>query len=214
MRLLVAAALVLGAAPALAQDLPEDYDVFEVDTLDAPLRFEIERDEDGAVIFRRGDGEDEVFRFQLPDPEMLGRFGEDMEALRHRFLFREHLDDGDGPAALFLRGLSGEPGVSPETRERMRQLEREARAAARRARQLGGAEREEADERLDAVLGELFEVRGEARRERAAHLRERAAELEAEAAELEDALRDREARREALIDARRADLLGETDDDW
>ncbi len=129
MRLLVAAALVLGAAPALAQDLPEDYDVFEVDTLDAPLRFEIERDEDGAVIFRRGDGEDEVFRFQLPDPEMLGRFGEDMEALRHRFLFREHLDDGDGPAALFLRGLSGEPGVSPETRERMRQLEREARAA-------------------------------------------------------------------------------------
>ena len=192
MRLLLASALVLGATSVLAQDLPdEDGAVFEVeiDTLDHN------------ITIRRGD-DGEAFSLNLPN----------MDEMVRVWNFE------DTPLAWF-RGenipfLSGEPGVSTETSERMRDLEREARATARRARQLEGAEREEAERRLDALLSELFEVRGEARRERAAHLRERARELEAEAAEIEESLRDREARREALIDARRAELLGETDSDW
>ncbi|MEM1116103.1 MAG: hypothetical protein AAF845_06430 [Bacteroidota bacterium] len=222
MRLLLCAALALAALPALAQDDPEadDREVeieIEADDLDdGPMRFRIERDgDDGHVIFHRGDdGEENVFRFRTPSPgdvAQLRGLQMDLDALRDGpfAAFRS----GDSPFAVrsFLMG----GGVSEETREQMRDLQREAREIAREARRADGAERDAAVRRLDGVLAELFEVRAEARREEAQHLRERARELTAEADEVEDALRERDARREALIDARRAELLGETPlSDW
>lgn len=90
-----------------------------------------------------------------------------------------------------------------ETRERMRDLERDARRLAERAR--GGdrvAERE-----LDGVLAELFEVRGEMRRERAAALRERAQTLQDEAAALDEETQRRDRDRRRIIEARKRELL-------
>lgn len=194
MRTALAAALLALALPALAQDAPAPAD--------AALVVEIDTTDDGPrVVVRRWGGGDGVrtFRFDVPDLERLA-------PLR------------DGPLALFesgealrlLRGISGQPDVSPETRERMRDLEAEAHALARQARDGDDGARD----RLDAVLSDLFDVRAEARRERADALRDRAAELEDEAAEIEAALREREARRRALIEARRAELLGEPAGDW
>ena len=215
MRLLLCAALALAAIPALAQDDPEADDrEVEIEDIEGPIHIEVERDGDGhdgrVVIRRRGgpDGEN-VFRFRMPAPEDFA----DLEGLRF----------GDGPHAFFrggdapfaLRGFMGLRGVSEETRDRMATLQAEARQLAREARRADGAERDDLVRRLDAVLADLFEVRGQARQEEAGHLRERARELMDEAAELEDGLRERAARRQALIDARRAELLGETTtSDW
>lgn len=173
--------------------------VFEIERHgEAPMRFRERIEGDGETIFRlRGPGGE--FRFE----------GEDGPAGAVRFRMHGGPDmaffDGDGPLhGVLSRMMVGEMGggISDETRERMWALEREARELAREARDGDAA----AGARLDAVLGDLFEVRAEARREQAAHLRERAAEIEA-------ALAEREANREALIEARRAELLG-TGADW
>ena len=223
MRLLLCAALALAALPALAQDDPEadDREVeIEIETdevADGPLRIRVERDgEDGHVIVRRrGDGDEDVYRIRMPSPNAfveLDGLRRELDGLREGPLaFFRH--DGDAPFG--VRGFMGLRGVSDETRERMNTLQADARDLAHEARRADGAEREAAVRRLDAVLADLFEVRAEARREEAEHLRERARELQAEADEMEAGLRDRAARRQALIDARRAELLGETPtDDW
>lgn len=210
MRFFICAALALAALPALAQDAPDvDDRAVEIEDFDGPVHIEVERDgADGHVVIRRRGGPDgeNVFRFQMPSPDdftELHRLGEGPHAF-----FR-----GDAPFA--LRGFMGLRGVSEETRERMTTLQAEAREIAREARRADGAERDAAVRRLDGVLAELFEVRGQARQEEAAHLRERAREMMDEADELEDGVRDRQARRQALIDARRAELLGETTtSDW
>ena len=242
MRRLLTLALALSAVPVLAQDAPEVEReiVIDLDTLDidGPVGVEIERDDDGRriIIRRRGDGEveEDVLRLRLPEPGEDGVvrfFGpgelgarafefemprpEDLAELRDLELdgplFRSWFD-GDGPGTA-LR-LFNRDGVAPETRERMRTLQREAEAIAREARAADGAERERLVGRLDAVLGELFEVRAQARQEEADRLRERARELMEEADDKEAALRERDAHRQALIDARRAELLGETAPDW
>ena len=45
-------------------------------------------------------------RFQLPDPDALGRLGEEMEVLSHRFLFRGLSDGTDEDFPALLRGLA------------------------------------------------------------------------------------------------------------
>lgn len=210
MRLLLCAALALAALPALAQDDPEADDrEVEIEDIEGPVHIEVERDgDDGHVVIRRrgGPAGENVFRLRMPAPDdfaELHRLGEAPYAFF----------GGDAPFA--LRGFMGLRGVSEETRERMTTLQAEARQLAREARRADGAERDAAVRRLDAVLADLFEVRGQARQEEAERLRERARELMDEAAELEDGLRERAARRQALIDARRAELLGETTtSDW
>ena len=208
MRRLLIAALAFSALPALAQDDPERDEevVIEIETDerlddDGPVRIEVRRDGDREVIIRRrggaGEMEDEVVRFEMPDVEGLLR---------------------DGPLAVFRSEGGPFPmlggGVSPETRERMRTLRREASDLARQARAADGAERQRLERQLDATLGDLFDVRGQARQEEADHLRERARELMAEADEKEASLRERARRRAELIEARRAELLGESTADW
>ena len=218
MRTALAAALLALALPALAQDAPVtddeeivvDIESIAIDTTFADgraIRIEVERDGDAGderrIVIRRHGGDDgeRVFRLDMPDVERMAPFR-----------------DLDGPLAFFdgepfqdlLRGLGGQPGVSSETRQRMRDLQAEARSLARQVRDGDDG----AEARLDAVLGELFDVRAEARRERADGLRERARELMEEADEMEAALREREARRQALIEARRARLLGDPASDW
>ena len=199
MRLLTLAALAGLALPAAAQGAPADEPVVgEVEVDGRSIRIEVERDGDTdgrrIVVRRRGGADDgeRVFRLDAPDLERLAPLRDTPLALL-----------ADGSVGRVLRSLVGEPGVSAETRERLRELEAAARDTARRAR--GG----DADARreLDAVLGALFDARAEARRERAAALRAQADAIEA-------ALRERDARRQALIDARRAELLGEPAADW
>lgn len=214
MRTLLCAALALAAVPALAQDDPEaDAPEVEVEIetdgeTDGPLRFRVERDGEGRVVIRRPGADDEVFEFRVPSPEgFAGRFR--VGDPPYDF-FR-----GQAPLALRDFAFGFGRGISEETRDRMRALQSEAREVAQEARRAEGRERDEAVRRLDGVLAELFEVRGQARQEEAEALRERARELMDEAAELEESLRDREARRQALIEARRAEMLGETPtDDW
>lgn len=226
---------LLATAPASAQDTPEvEREVIvEIDTLDSdgPIHVEVERDEDGRrIVIRRraqdGEIDENVIRFRMPETDEDGvvRFfsGPDDEVIRFRAAeIAEQIQglgdtsfawfDGDGPGAA-LRLFDG--GVSAETRERMRELQTEARALARQAREANGAERETLVDELDALLDELFEVRGQARQEEADRLRERARELMEEADEKEAALRERADRRRALIEARRAELLGEPASDW
>ena len=216
MRLLLCAALAAAALPALAQDVPEaeapevEIEIESDERVDGPVRFRVEQDDGRHVIIRRrgeapGAEDEEVFEFRMPAPDAF----EELSRLGERF-FRV-----DGEAPRLLREFSLRPGVSPETRERMRALQDEARDLAREARRADDPDRDEATRRLDAVLGELFDVRGQARQEEADALRERARALMEEADEAEAALRDRRARRQALIDARRAELLGETaTSDW
>lgn len=223
MRLLLPAVIALVAAPAFAQDAPrpapapeaDDREVeieIETDDADGPVRYRVERDGDerDVVIRRRGVApgtEEDVVRFRVPGPEglaMFERLGDAPFA---------HLDLGDAPR--MLREFSFGRGISDETRTRLRELQDQAHDLAREARTAEGRERDDAVRRLDAVLGELFDVRGQARREEAEALRERAQELMDEADEKEASLRDRSARRQALIEARRAELLGETPtEDW
>ena len=213
MRTALAAALLALSLPALAQDASvteDDEVVIDIESIvmdstfadGRAIRIQVERDGDGderRILLRRGDGDGErVFRIDVPDMERFAPL-RDMSALF----------DGDGMGRL-LRGLGSQAGVSPETRQRMRDLESEARALARQARDGDDA----AEARLNAVLGDLFDVRAEARRERAESLRERARSLMEEADAMEASLRDREARRQALIEARRAELLGEPASDW
>ena len=181
--------------------------------------------EDDEVILDRsgGDGRAVRLRIESDGDEMIVRQGDGDEAnvVRLRMPSLDGLatwrTDADGPAGLLprmLREFQTRPGVSSETRQRMRALEMESQSLARRARSAEGDARQDALRELDDVLGELFEVRGEARREEATALREQAAALQAEADELDAATRDRASRRQALIDARRAELMGERASDW
>ena len=217
MRRFVCAALAFLAIPAFAQDAPrtesEDEIVIESED-DGPVRFHIERD-GPRVRFHRGDGDERVFDLDMPEGVFefdregfgLNRFFDAEGGLDSQFRFVS-----EGPGNVFR--VLGSGSVSAETRERMRELQAESRELAMRARTLNGAERQDAERQLDAVLEELFDVRGQARQEEADALRERARELMTEAEEKEASLRDRAARRQALIDARRAELLGETTSDW
>jgi len=211
MRRFVCAALALFAIPAIAQDTPRAQSEAEImiEDEDGPVRFHIERD--GPRVIFRGDGDERVFNLDMSEMEHLNDF-----RFENEFSF-----GGDTPFALFRDGganrffnVLGSGSVSAETRERMRELQAESRELAMRARAANAAERQDAERQLDAVLGELFEVRGEARQEEADTLRERARELMAEAEEKEASLRDRAARRDALIEARRAELLGTSSSDW
>lgn len=202
MRILTLAVLTGLALPAAAQDRPapveEDEEVLILDEDDGErrtVRIELEREgDDGHLVIRRRGGADDgerTFRLRMPDVEQLAPLRAGAALL------------AEGGVGRLLRDLGAEPGVSVETQRRMRDLETESRTLARQARD-GDAD---AERRLDAVLGELFDVRAEARRERAASLREQADAIEA-------ALREREDRRQALVDARRAELLGEPSADW
>lgn len=239
MRLLLLA-LALAALPAAAQDAParsEREIVITIDSTDRAVRFVRP---DGDVLFFHGEpgdgrrtfGFDRGVRIERPfgtpgERVMIRRFTRDGEAGADTIRFEvpdvSHLLDRlpregrfewnrDGtPFQLFL----GEPGVSTETRDRMRDLERRSRDLAREARTASGSERTRLERELVGILGELFEVRADARRERAAYLREQAERFQADAREIEDSLRERDAQRRELIDARRRELLGERDAaDW
>jgi hypothetical protein len=184
MRVLLLSTLALAALPAVAQPAtrPERRIVVTVDSLD-----------DGQVTVRRferdGGVRSDTVRFRFPGADVL------LDRLPGIL---------DGP----FRDAIPTPGVSEETRERMRTLDRRSRDLAREARAAEGRDRERLERELDGVLAELFDVRADARREEAAHLRDRADALDA-------GLRERAAQREALLDARRRELLGETDGaDW
>ena len=219
-RALLCAALSALALPAFAQSRDSDEDrrveiVIDEDVI-ADEDIEILRDGPREMRFeiRRGGGEGDsvrVFRFGGPEgAAWMGRLGEGLGRLGGRLPEMFEME-GDGPFGMIEAfGMGG----SPETREAMRRLQREARDLARQAREADGAERARLDTDLDRVLGELFEVRGQARRERAEHLRERAQALMAEADEVEASLAEREAERARLIDERKRDLLGEPGADW
>ncbi|MEO0558909.1 MAG: hypothetical protein AAF170_12070 [Bacteroidota bacterium] len=215
MRRFVFAALALFAVPAFAQETPRAESEAEIiiEDEDGPFRFYIERD-GPRFLFRQGDGDERVFNLDVPEgvfefnsPEFDFDRYFDTDRSGHAFRFFN-----DGPGNIFR--VLGSGSMSDETRERMRELQSDARELAMQARTARGAERDDAERQLDAVLGELFDVRGQARQEEADALRERARELMDEANEKEEALRDRAARRDALIEARRAELLGTTSSDW
>ncbi|HEX9951096.1 MAG TPA: hypothetical protein VGB53_04955 [Rubricoccaceae bacterium] len=218
MRTLLLPALALAAFPALAQSAPprtERHIVITVDSTADGERFVFRRPEGAGanVEFRRfeHDGGPEVHRFERDGVVVrrFGRDGADSDTLRFRLPSPDVLLEGvhgmmDGP----FREFFGSPGVSDETRERMQELDRRSRDLAREARAASGSDRDRLERDLGGVLAELFDVRADARREQAAHLR-------AEADELEAGLRERDARREAILDARRRELLGESDGaDW
>ncbi|WP_412067117.1 hypothetical protein [Rubrivirga sp. IMCC43871] len=210
MRLLLLPALALLAAPALAQtdrDVEREVVVEDVDDdairiirqrggePDGEVRVRVERDGPRVIVRRDGDGEagaENVFELDLDGP---------------RRIF-ERIEMGDMPFGGMVREMMGGPGASPETRARMRELDSRAHTLAREARDADGAERTRLERELDTVLGELFDVRGQARAERADAMREQAAEMRAEADALDAATAERAARRAALIEARRAELLG------
>ena len=108
--------------------------------------------------------------------------------------------DGDAPAVRFE---TADDGVDAETRERMRELDREARRLARAAR----AGDRPAERELDGVLAELFDLRGEARQQRADALRRRADALRDQAAELDAETARRAADRDRVIEARKREML-------
>jgi hypothetical protein len=199
MRVLILSTLALAALPAVAQPAArqERRIVVTVDSLrdgDATVRRFDDAPLDGErVVVRRferdGDVRSDTVRFRFPGADVL------LDRLPGLI---------DGP----FRDAFPTPGVSEETRERMQTLDRRSRDLAREARATEGRDRERLERELDGVLAELFDVRAEARREEAAHLRERADALDA-------GLRARSDRREELLDARRRELLGETDGaDW
>ena len=237
MRLLLPA-LALAALPAAAQDAPrpERQIVITIDSTDRAVRIARPHGAEHDVFFHVAPG-DHPARFRLGPAEslrampgervMIRRFERDGEVEADTIRFRVpdvadilqrfpqeggfEWDREGGPFEVFV----GEPGLSPETRDRMRDLDRRSRELAREARDARGAERTRLERELDGVLDELFEVRADARRERAAHLRERAETLEADARALEEGLRERDARRREILEARRRELLGEdASADW
>ncbi len=207
MRRLLLPALALLTVPAAAQDDGRQVDEETVvvrersgDVDGREVRVRVERDGPRVVVRSEVEGEVEerVIEVDLDGPVGL-------------------LESALGDAARLgevLRRVGGSAGTSPETAARMRELQTEARDLARRTREAQGRDRRDAEADLDRVLGELFDVRAQARREQAAHLRDRADALRAEADELEAALRERDGQRAALIEARRAELLGEPGADW
>ena len=231
MRVLILSALALAALPVVAQPATrQERVVVTVDSTADGGRFGVRRPGDRMVIrrierdgvvsvdtvrFRWPDGDNVAFRHPGPgqDGAEFTWFERDADVqsdtVRFRFPGADVLLDRlpgliDGP----FRDAFPAPGVSEETRERMQTLDRRSRDLAREARAAEGRDRERLERELDGVLAELFDVRADARREEAAHLRERADALDA-------GLRDRADRREALLDARRRALLGETDGaDW
>ncbi|GAB5537314.1 MAG: hypothetical protein Rubg2KO_35630 [Rubricoccaceae bacterium] len=215
MRRFACAALALLAIPAFAQETPraEDDVEIEFETEDGPFQFYIERD--GSNIRFRGPDDERFLNLEVPNGGAkfnlngfdLDRYFDAQGDFNNRFRFFN-----DGPGNIFR--VLGSGSMSAETRDRMRELQSESRELAMRARTMNGAERQDAERQLDAVLSELFDVRGEARQEEADALRKRARELMDEASEKEEALRDRAARRDALIEARRAELLGTSSSDW
>ncbi|WP_412060152.1 hypothetical protein [Rubrivirga sp. IMCC45206] len=216
MRLLLLPALALLAVPALAQT---DRDV-EVEDDDVIIE---ESDGDGIRIIRRSgepgaDGREVRVRVERDGPRVIVRRDGDGEEIDEN-VFELDLDgprrilerierSGEMPFGGVFREMIGGPSASPETRARMRELDMRARALAREARDAEGADRTRLERELDTVLGELFDVRGQARAERAEALREQAAEMRAEADAMDAATAERAARRAALIEARRAELLG------
>lgn len=214
MRLLLFPALALLAVPALAQtDREVEEEVVIEEEIGDDIRIFRQRGEPGAegrefrvrverdgplVRFRRDGGEVEeieesVFELDLDGPR--------------RIIERIELDGGLPFGGVFREMLGGS-GASAETRARMRELDVRADDLARQARDADAADRARIERELDTVLGELFDVRGQARTERADAMRERAAEMEAEADALDAATAERAARRAALIEARRDELLG------
>ncbi len=89
-------------------------------------------------------------------------------------------------------------GMSPEIME----LESEAREIARKASKAEGAERAQLERELSEKLNVIFDKKLEKRRERMTRLEEKLAKERAELAE-------RSRSREAIIDRRKADLLGD-----
>ncbi|NNF57619.1 MAG: hypothetical protein HKN04_05195 [Rhodothermaceae bacterium] len=176
--------------------------------------------EGGVFRFRTPDGDERVFEFESPDGENVyfempdltefafPRFdAEDFNVWAHR--------DGEPFGRFALEGmLDGLRGLDSETRREMMELERRTAELAAQLRRAEGRERAELEEQLDRSLGELFELRGQMREARAREMEERAQRLREEAEALRDALRDRERQREALIEERKRDLLGEHGSDW
>ncbi|HEX8299688.1 MAG TPA: hypothetical protein VF594_11060 [Rubricoccaceae bacterium] len=207
MRTLLLPLLALIALPALAQSPSPRADrriIIDVDSTSGGERLAFRRpgglredidirrlERDGVVVRRLNGSEADTIRFRIPSPNIL----------------IDRVNGMMGPGGPFSE-FFGAPGVSEETRERMQSLDERSHDLAREARAASGTERDRLERDLDGVLAELFDVRADARREHAAHLR-------AEADKVEAGLRERDARREAILDARRRELLGESDGaDW
>lgn len=175
------------------------------------------------IRFRLPGGREESFAFEVPDFDTLA-FREHLrpEIERFRHVPPDLSFDLDGePLGLprfrfddWVEGLRGLGGVSDETRDQMRELERRARDLADQARDAEGRERDALERELDEVLGQLFEVRGRMREEQAQHLEERADRLRDEAEALRQSLHERDRERRALIEERKRELLGEPGPDW
>ena len=209
MRRLLLTALALGALPAAAQTddtRTEREIIIERDDADGPqVRRMIIVNGDTTLDERRGGAaffSDDGRNVLIEDDEVVLDGSDDGRTVRLRI-------ESDGDEMIVRQGDGDEANV---VRLRMPSLDGLATWRMDDGGPSGLLPRMLRE--LDDVLGELFEVRGEARREEAAALRERAAALQAEADELDAATRDRAARRQALIDARRAELMGERASDW
>jgi len=109
--------------------------------------------------------------------------------------FTFNLDGNDGALGnLFLNRSSN----------KINQKEAEARTLARKARTLEGDERVKAEQELETLLGEIFDMKQETREERIKRMTERLSKER-------EALSERENARTEMIERRKKSLLGERD---
>lgn len=173
---------------------------------DGEWRIRIDRDGDDAF----GPGNVFVFRNKDDGNRAFGyNFGGENAFFRNRdgVFGLGNVDfnlDMDGLAHVGPGEILGFMSSSPEIMRK----ERESRTLARRVREASGAEREELERELDALLAEIFDAKLDTRRERISQLEERLSEQR-------EALRERESGRNEIIARRKAELLGEPDRfDW
>lgn len=179
----------------------------ELDDLNLDLernRIRIEVDEDDVDFDLDSDGDVRVFRMRRGGPEGL--------ALGREFEF-------DGPGMALRR--FGPNGLATfrfdddmtwvaedaEAQAEIMTKEMEARSLARQLRNTEGGERADLEAELDELLADLFEMKLEQRRTTVERLEEKLAGEQ-------EALAEREAARDDIIERRKQQLLGEDTLEW
>jgi hypothetical protein len=226
-RILLLAAVLLAVTPALAQEahvvreggtltltLPDGTThAFALDA-EAPLRVEAR---EGALVVDRGARPRLAREIILPDAAEIEAHVDSLLA-RVPLRFEDRSIRLGGPTGARIRVERLGEG-SAELRREIADAERRSRHVAadvRRAEQAGRtqeAARFRAE--LRQSLAEAYDLREQARRAQADALRDRGRELAEEAAELDAEVEERRQRRDAIIERRERELLGEAGElDW